>query len=87
MVADIIPHLATEVVGILHRVTAAEVIPPRVTVAEAAGIQPPAEAGLRTVAGHRMVEDRRRTAVAAVGLTADMGGRRYAGFLASVVGS
>jgi hypothetical protein len=71
-VADIIPRLATEVVGIPGRVTAAEVIQLRVTVAEAAGIQPPA------VAGHRMVvEDRRRTAVAAeVGLTADMGGKR-----------
>jgi hypothetical protein len=68
-VADIIPRLATEVVGILDRVTEAEVI--QLRVAEAAGIQPPA------VAGHRMVEDRRRTAVAAeVGLTADMGGKR-----------
>lgn len=76
MVADIIPRLATEVVGILHRLTAAEVIPLRVTVAEAAGIQPPVVAGLRTEAGHRMVEDRRRTAVAAaVGLMAAMGGR------------
>ena len=69
-VADIIPRLATEVVGILHQVTVAEVIQLRVTVAEAAGIQPPA------VAGRRMVEDRPRTAVAAeAGLTADMGGR------------
>jgi hypothetical protein len=70
-VADIIPRLATEVVGILDRVTAAEVIQLRVTVAEAEGIQPPA------VAGHRMVEDRRRTAEAAeVGLTVDMGAKR-----------
>jgi hypothetical protein len=68
-VADIIPRLATEVVGIPDRVTAAEAIQLRVAVA--AGIQPPA------VAGHRMVEDRRRTAVAAeVALTADMGGKR-----------
>ena len=57
-VADVIPRLATEVVGILDRVTVA------------AGIQPLA------VADHRMVEDRRRTEVAAVGLTADMGGKR-----------
>jgi len=71
MVADIIPRLATEVVGIPGRVTAAEDIQLRVTVAVAAGIQPPA------VAGHRMVEDRRRTAEAAeAARTADMGGKR-----------
>jgi hypothetical protein len=76
-VADTIPRLATEVVGILLRVTVAEVIPLRVTVAEAGVIQPPAVAGHRMAEDRRIVEDRPRTAVAAVvGLTVDMGGRR-----------